>query len=152
MQSQELTNAAELEAIGKVVKADESFIWVKTQRQSGCSGCQSEKGCGTSTLAKLFAPESSSPLKIVNTLNVKEGQQVLLSLNESDLIKHSFMAYGLPLLGLFVGAFILQLVLKDAVSSDWPAILGGFLGLFAGWGVTHWIYKPVQPTLKSIIS
>ncbi|BBP43470.1 SoxR reducing system RseC family protein [Thiosulfativibrio zosterae] len=152
MQPQELTNADELEAIGKVVMADESFIWVKTQRQSGCSGCQSEKGCGTSTLAKLFAPESSSPLKILNTLNAKEGQQVMLSLNEADLIKHSFMAYGLPLLGLFVGAFALQLVLKDAVSSDWPAILGGFLGLFAGWGVTRWIYKPVQPTLKSIIS
>lgn len=152
MQEVSSVNAVELEAQGKVVKVEAGYVWVSTQRQTGCSGCQSEKGCGTSSLAKLFAPESKTPLKLVNTLNAQVGQQVLLSLNEADLIKHSFMAYGLPLLGLFCGAGFFQWAWQDHLQGDLPAILGGFLGLFGGWVLTRTLYRPVQPTLKSIIS
>lgn len=152
MQEQVLIKESELEAVGKVVKVENGFAWVSTQRQTGCSGCQSEKGCGTSTLAKLFALESKTPLKLHNSLNVQVGQQVLLSLDGADLIKHSLMAYGLPLLGLFVGAAALQWALQGVFNSEFPSVVGGFLGLLGGWLLTRTLYKPVQPTLKSIIS
>lgn len=152
MQESAVIKDADLEAVGRVVKVEEGFVWVTTQRETGCTGCQSQKGCGTSTLAKLFAPESKTPLKLLNSLNAQVGQQVLLSLNGADLIKHSLMAYGLPLLGLFVGAAAFQAALQGIFSSELPAIMGGFLGLLGGWVLTRTLYRPVQPILKSIIS
>ncbi len=141
----------ELESIGRVVSVEKGFAYVVTQHQSGCSGCQSAKGCGTATLAKLFAPESRTPLKIVDLIGVKVDDQVLLSLNESHLIKHSFMAYGLPLLGMFVLAGLFQALFQAVFQSELPVILGAGLGLFLGWYLTKRFYQPVQPELKSVI-
>ena len=143
---------SELNSLGRVVKTEPGFAYVLTQRESGCSGCQSEKGCGTSTLAKLFAPESKSPLKIKDEIGLKTGDQVVLSLDESDLIKHSFMAYGLPLLGLFVFAGLFQVMLFPEIQNDLPAVLGASMGLAVGWWLTQRVYKPVQPTLKEVVA
>jgi len=143
---------SELESTGRVVSVEAGFAYVMTQSQSGCSGCQSEKGCGTATLAKLFAPKAKAPLKVIDLVEAKVNDEVLLTLDESDLIKHSFMAYGLPLLGLFVLAGLFQALFYPIFKNDFPAILGGFLGLGLGWVLTKKIYKPVRPILKKIIA
>lgn len=142
---------SELVSLGRVVKTEPGFAYVLTQRDSGCSGCQSEKGCGTSTLAKLFAPESKAPLKIQDEIGVKTGDQVVLTLDESHLIKHSFMAYGLPLLGMFVFAGLFQVLLFPGIQNDLPAVLGAIIGLAGGWWFTQRVYKPVQPSLKEVV-
>jgi len=137
-----------LQAIGRVIKANEDWVEVLTQTETGCSGCSASSGCGTASLSKLFSPENKAPLRLANTLNVQEGDRVLLSMDESDLIKHSFMAYGLPLLGLFLIAALGSVLFSK---NDIGSIAGGFIGLGLGWWLTRTFYHPAQPQLEQIM-
>ena len=141
---------------GRVVGIEKGFILVETQRQSACGGCHSESGCGTSALAKLFSKTGSAPIKMVNHLHAKQGDRVLLKLDESRLVLHAFMAYGLPLIGLFVSAILLKLAGLSLLElsermAELLSILGGGLGLFAGWAFTNRFYKPTLPVLEKIL-
>lgn len=141
---------------GLVVGQEDGFVLVQTQRQSACGGCQSESGCGTSALAKLFSNTGSAPIKVENTLNAAVNDQVLLKLDESRLVLHAFMAYGLPLIGLFLFAVLLKwagqsLLGMQAGQAELLSILGGLFGLLLGWFVTKRFYKPTLPTLEKII-
>lgn len=141
---------------GEVVALEGDTVFVKTQRQSSCGGCQSESGCGTSALAKLFSNTGSAPIRMRNTLNAKQGDRVLLKLDESRLVLHAFMAYGLPLIGLFLGAIVLKsagqsLFQLSETSAELLSILGGLVGLIAGWAFTKRFYKPAMPVLEKVL-
>jgi len=153
-ETESVSETAELLAQGRVAKVKKGMAYVSTQRETGCSGCQTQKGCGTSVLAQLFSPKSTAPIQVVNVLGAKVGDEVILSMDESHLIKHSLMGYGVPLLGLFVGAILFQVVLDTLFqipAEDGSAVLGGLIGLFLGWGVTKKYYRPQLPVLKKII-
>ncbi len=150
---QALNDTNLLRESGIVSSVEGEFAYVDAQRQSGCSGCSSASGCGTSALATLFSNTSQNAIKVRNTLNVQVGDQVTLTLDESRLIKHSFMAYGVPLIGLFLFAVMfsqLSVFFLDASesSADIAAIMGGFLGVASGWWLTHKIYQPVLPEMS----
>ena len=138
---------------GIVSSLEGDFVYVDAQRQSGCSGCASSSGCGTSALATLFTSTSQSAIKVRNTLNVQVGDHVILTLDESRLIKHSFMAYGVPLIGLFLFAvlfsvFSVRVLDASESAADIAAIIGGFMGVALGWWLTHKIYQPVLPEMS----
>ncbi len=138
---------------GIISSIEGEFAYVDAQRQSGCSGCASSSGCGTSALATLFTNASQSSIKVRNRLNVQVGDHVILTLDESRLIKHSFMAYGVPLIGLFLFAVLFSVLsirvldVSETVA-DIAAIIGGFLGVALGWWLTHTIYEPVLPEIS----
>lgn len=133
-------------AKGRVASLDGNEALIVTERNSGCAGCGSQSGCGTATLSKLFSPRNARPLKVANTLGAKVGDEVLLSIMESHLFKHSLMAYGLPLIGLIVLAWLGLAV----TGSDGVSILGGLLGLLGGWWLTARLYRPALPVLEKI--
>ncbi|WP_127470508.1 SoxR reducing system RseC family protein [Thiomicrorhabdus aquaedulcis] len=143
---------------GVVESVDKGFAYVVTQRATGCSGCQSSSGCGTSALSKLFSSTSgvNSAIKVSNTEHCQPGDVVMLSLDESRLLKHSFMAYGLPLLGLFILAWlssqILQTLGASPVLMDVGSIVGGLFGLIVGWTLTRKFYQPIMPCIQSVLS
>lgn len=142
---------------GHVVGLEGKFALVQTQRQSACGGCQSTSSCGISALAKLFSNSSSAPMKVENTLNVKVGDQVALKLDESRLVLHAFMAYGLPLIGLFLSAILLKWAGLTLLSftegqAELLSILGGIFGLFVGWSFTRRFYKPTMPVLEKVLN
>lgn len=131
----------------EVIHSEGQMIEVSPINQSGCSNCSAKEGCGTSALAKLFGYRSRKPLKLENTLGAKAGQKVLLSIKQSQLVQHSVMAYGLPLITLMMAAWlVLTLTHSDLLST-----VGGFLGLMLGWWLTHKIYRPVLPNLEKIL-
>lgn len=140
-------------ARGWVLAVEGDKAYVTTERASGCQGCHSQSVCGTSVLAQLFSPVNSSPIEVVNSLNAKEGDEVMLSMDQSGLIHHSFMAYGLPLLGLFIGALSLEWLanLMAGLNTEIGSILGAGLGLACGWWVTRRFYRPQSPKLHQII-
>ncbi len=145
-----------LKEIGLVVRVDADYVYVQTQRTTGCSGCASESGCGTSALSKLFVRQNAETLQVRKTLECEVGDQVELVLDESRLLKHSFMAYGLPLIGLFFFAITASKIAENwfGLTKDMVeliSIVGGALGLFAGWKYTQKFYKPVLPELGSVL-
>lgn len=138
---------------GIVSSIEGDFAYVDVQRQSGCSGCASSSGCGTSALATLFTKTSESAIKVRNRLNVQVGDHVVLTLDESRLIKHSFMAYGVPLIGLFLFSVLFSVLSVrfldfSEAAADIAAIMGGFLGVASGWWLTHSVYQPVLPEMS----
>lgn len=142
---------------GQVVGVEGRFALVQTQRQAACGGCQSSSSCGTSALAKLFSSTSSAPMRVENTLNVNVGDQVRLKLDESRLVLHAFMAYGLPLIGLFLSAILmkwlgLSLLGFTVSQAELLSILGGVFGVFAGWSFTRRFYKPTMPVLEQVLT
>ncbi|QBZ82691.1 positive regulator of sigma(E), RseC/MucC [Hydrogenovibrio crunogenus] len=153
-EAESVSELGELLAQGTVEKVKDGMAYVSTQRETGCSGCQTQKSCGTSVLAQLFSPKATAPIQVINTLGAREGDKVILSMDESQLIKHSLMGYGLPLLGLFIGAILFKVAIAflfEVSSQDGVAIVGGVIGLLLGWGITKKYYRPQLPVLKQIV-
>lgn len=144
-----------LVAKGWVERVEGSIAWVTTERKSGCSGCSSEKGCGTSALSQLFAPRSKTPIQVENDLGAQVGDEVQLCIKQSHLMQHSLMGYGVPLLGMFLLAILLQwmaTITSYQAYADVAAILGGGFGLWFGWWLTRQVYTPERPKLDRILS
>jgi sigma-E factor negative regulatory protein RseC len=75
-------------------------------------------------------------------------------MEESHLIKHSFMAYGVPLFGLFIGAGLLQFItqaLAMTEASESLTMVGGVLGVVIGWWATKTYYRPEPPVMEKIL-
>lgn len=143
------TSSSLLFATGLVKSISEDKAWVVTRRSNGCHSCDSQKSCGTSVLSQLFSPVNTTAVAVENTLGVKAGDEVMLSMDESRLIHHSIMAYGLPLLGLFVGALTFQWL--GGSSTDFYALVGALFGLASGWWFTRRFYRPQLPQLHKVI-
>jgi sigma-E factor negative regulatory protein RseC len=141
-------------AQGVVLKVEAPYLWVLTQRQGGgCSGCHAQSSCGTSTLAKLFTKEHTVPLKVQDRCQAQKGDVVELELKESELIQHSLMAYGVPLLGLFIGALTargVQHALLHA-TGEWMFIAGAILGMGLGWWGVKRFYHPALPVATRVV-
>ncbi len=133
-------------SVGSVLAVEGGYVIVQSENQSGCAGCSASGGCGTSSLSSLFSPSVERTLRIKNNLKAKKGEQVLLSIVENEILKHSLMAYGFPLFLLILGAWLgLNILNSDILSA-----LTGFIFLFGGWLFTKTFYKPVLPKLEKV--
>ncbi|WP_319381471.1 SoxR reducing system RseC family protein [Thiomicrorhabdus sp.] len=146
--------AHELFAKAQVIKVEEDSVWVLPKRESACGNCTSGS-CGSGSLAQLFNRHQSRPLQLAKTLDCREGDWVNLSINQSRLVQYSFLAYGVPLIGLFSCALLGKWLAGHYVQHtggmmDLGAIVGGLGGLFLGWGLTRLWTKPVKPRLVSV--
>lgn len=117
-----------------VVLIENNHTWIETQRKSACGQCSANKGCGTSVLSKVLGNKLSK-MKAINNIDAKVGDEVVVGLNESSLLKGAFIIYMLPLLFLFVFSFLGQLIsLNLNVENNEVvvisfAVLGFYLGL-----------------------
>ncbi len=141
---------------GQVVSVEDAFAYVQVRPQTGCSGCSASSSCGISALAGYFKTGKRGLIKVENRLKAQVGDQVELSLDQSHLIKQAFMAYGVPLLGLFVFAILFkQLALSVFILSsggqELATIIGGGVGLLSGWYFIHKRYQPVLPKMTQVL-
>lgn len=131
---------------GCVVEVSDEFIWIETQRKSACGSCQNSSGCGTGSLSQLFVNSKPALLKVPRTFDIEVGEQVYLSVEKQFFIQQVLMAYGLPLIGFFVGSVLFQwLEVSFAVQGETLTIFGGIIGLVAGWWISKKLYRPVLP-------
>ena len=124
-----------IEEQGQVVEVQGEFAWIESERTSTCGSCAVRKGCGTSAIAKVLG-QRRVRLRVLNRINARVGDNVVIGIAESGLLRGSLAVYAAPLLGLFAGALAGQLLASSvfALSSDWPAIagaLGGFVAALA---------------------
>lgn len=124
-----------LEETGEVLSIDDEGIHVQTIRQSSCSSCSAAKGCGQKLLASVGQGQRFDVLAENSLeLNLRAGDQVILGLAESALLKASMLAYLLPLVMLAVFAGVAQWL--GAV--EHVVIITAVAGLVAGLWVTKW--------------
>ncbi len=120
----------------RVISAADGKAQVESIGQSGCGACQSRASCGISGLGKYFSGKRKA-IEVACSANVRVGDELQLSLNESDLLKAGLLAYLLPCVLALVGAGIATAFgLGDAGAALGAAngmALGFQLGRFSGW-------------------
>lgn len=104
-------------------------VWVEKPRKSACGGCSQQ--CVSGAVDRyLGAP--TVRLRVLSPIEVQVGDRVVLGIREDAFVKGSFCAYLTPLLGLFFGAILGDMVvfsLRLDVSSDGASAFGGAIGL-----------------------
>lgn len=129
-----------VEEHGVVVEVSDYYAWVKTQRQSSCGQCGASKGCGTASLAQVLG-QKYNEIRVINHLNAKVGDHVVIGLEEQALVRSSLLLYLLPLLTMFIAAIGLEWLgqVWHWPSNDLYTMGAGLLGLLFGLaGVQFW--------------
>lgn len=128
-----------LEERGQVVRTAGDSAWVRTERRSSCGSCSARKGCGTGALAGVFSARAHE-VEVLNPIGAAPGDEVIVGISESMLVRGSAAVYLLPLLTLMAGALLAEGMAPQLglAGSDAPAILGGAVGLAAGF---LWLYR-----------
>ena len=116
-----------------VVSIENNQTWIETQRKSTCGQCSASKGCGTSVLSKVIGNKLSK-MKAINKINAQVGDEVIVGLNESSLLKGAFVIYMLPLLFLFLFSIVGQFIAQNIgiPNDELPVIIFAAVGFLFG--------------------
>lgn len=85
---------------GVVTTATESTAWIKTIRSGACESCSSKQSCGAAGSQKEMV------VSVKNTLNVEQGDHVVIGLETKPIMFLTFLLYVFPILMLIAGALI----------------------------------------------
>ena len=83
---------------GIVTSATESTAWIRAVRSSACKACAAKGNC------EILSSKNSLHFKVKNTLNVGEGDRVVIGLQTKPLLFLTFMLYVFPIFLLMIGA------------------------------------------------
>jgi len=118
---------AMLEHTGTVIEADEHSALIETVRRSACEHCSSGDSCGTSVLAGVFR-QRGNRVRVSNHLHLKPGDQAVLGIAESTLLRAALWAYMVPLIAMIAFAMFAS----AAGFSDGYVFIASIAGLFNG--------------------
>ena len=91
----------------EVIEITRDTMTIKADRQSGCNSCTSKNACGTGVHSDLFSGFSlfKRPLQ----KGVKAGDTITLEISSKELFLRASQLYLMPLLALFLGAYLSKL-------------------------------------------
>ncbi len=110
-----------------VVEVNGQQVSVETDRQSSCGHCSAKNGCGSALLGKFF-DRNKQHLIVETDLKLSVGDRILLGLDESALLRGSFIVYAIPLLMML----FLPIVINQFVISEIISILSAVVGFSIG--------------------
>lgn len=112
-----------------VVSWDQGVATLHTEAKTTCNSCSARKGCGSGMLNKL-GPKNAHVMQVNSEKPLQPGQRIELGIKESSLLSSALMVYIIPLVGLFIGAGLLQYWFTSDMASAGGALLGGIGGFF----------------------
>ena len=121
-----------IEELAVVVKIENHQVWVESEQNSACGGCQQKASCTTNALGSVLKKKS---VPVDSDIQLKTGDEVMVAIDESLLLRASLLLYLLPLIALFTGAGIADWLLADnALYADlWIAVSAFLSFLFSLW-------------------
>lgn len=115
-----------IEARVRVVSAAKGLAWVAASEQSGCAACQSQTSCGISGLGKYLSRRR--PALSISQADAQTGDEMLLCVEESELLRAGLFTYLVPPL-----LAVLAAALADAQGAgDLIAVLAAASGMALG--------------------
>jgi sigma-E factor negative regulatory protein RseC len=123
----------EMRAIVLSVKGCEAEISPLGGR--GCGHCNSEGGCDSGKLTKMFCSSQPRSFIVLNQAEAKVGDEVNVALPDGSLLHSSLRMYLLPLLFMFVAGFVGAAFATDTASRDAYALAASLAGLMIGFAV-----------------
>jgi len=112
-----------------VTHTEAGQVWVEKPRKSACGGCS--QSCASAAVGQYLGTPMVR-LQVFSPIEVHVGDRVMLGIQEDAIVKGSFYAYLIPLVGLFLGAILGDIVassLISAISNDGASAFGGVTGL-----------------------
>ena len=101
-----------IEELAIVVKIESHQVWVEGGQNSACGGCQQKASCTTNALGSVLKNKS---VPVDSAIQLKTGDEVMVAIDESLLLRASLLLYLVPLIALFTGAGIADWVLADNI-------------------------------------
>lgn len=119
-----------IKEVGRVAALDEHCLWVETVQSSTCSSCSAQKGCGQGMVAKWTGKTVRIPVLLDGRSpdQFAVGDEIELGIPENVVVAGSLFVYLTPLLGLVIGALVLQWWQGSEVAAMVGAVLGFFFG------------------------
>ena len=110
----------------EVIEIENQMMKLKVNRSSGCHSCSANGGCGTGILAKYFDHYSvfNKPLQD----GVAIGDLVTLEISAKELFYRASQLYMLPLLALFAGGLLGEVIYPEHEAGQ---IILAFIGFSA---------------------
>ncbi|MGI9264557.1 MAG: SoxR reducing system RseC family protein [Gammaproteobacteria bacterium] len=113
-----------------VLRTQGSFAWVSCRNQAGCQRCAEGRGCGGGILGRLLGDRLREIRVINEKLDLEPGDQVVIGLADSVLVKAALVMYLVPLLLMVFGAATFSLAWPAV--ADASALVGAAAGLLTG--------------------
>mgnify|MGYP006279483825 CR=1 FL=1 len=104
---------------GIVKSIEDDYAIIILQEHEACQHCHAKVICKP-------GKSGQREVKLKNTIGAQKGDKVLLESSDKEHIKLTFMQYGIPLLGFFLGLF-LSYQLIDKFPFDLSHEVGSFL-------------------------
>jgi len=122
-----------IEETAQVVELQDDVAWVETQRKTTCGACSANKGCGTATLAKILGARRAR-IRVLNTLNARVGDRVIIGLQENALVLGSLAIYAMPLAAMLAAGLLGEAINArfEFTQTEGLNILFGLGGLAGG--------------------
>ncbi len=109
-----------------VVAVDGQEVTIAASRHSACGQCAAKSNCGQSAIAEWAASKMLNMIvKNSKNLAVKEGDSVIVGIDERSFINASLLLYLAPLIVMFAAGLIVTAL--GAV--EWQVIVASFLAL-----------------------
>jgi sigma-E factor negative regulatory protein RseC len=108
---------------GIITKVNQSTALVRTARSSACESCSERGACTT------LGGGRQMEVEVLNPLNAKVGDTVVISFKTSRLLGLSFFLYVFPIIAMIAGALLGDHIAADC-NGDHSAYAAG-LGFFA---------------------
>ena len=115
-----------IDAPGNIIELDGEYAVVRMD-ETGCGRCQEPGGCGGNNIGKMFC-NAPRVFRVLNPERAAVGTRVMVVIAEGAVRRSAALAYGLPLLALFLGAFC-----GSALAGESGAIVGALAGLLLAW-------------------
>lgn len=115
-----------IDAQGTIISRDGDYAVVRMD-EAGCGRCNEPGGCGGQNIGKMFC-STPRTFRVRNPGPAAVGDRVRVAIAEGAVRRTAILAYGLPLLALFVCALGGKLLAGEP-----GAMLGALAGLFGGW-------------------
>ena len=121
-----------LEMHAIVIRVEGNEALVQPLSTGGCGHCDSEGGCGSGTLSKLFCSNKPRHFKVNNKAQAKVGDEVQISIPDGMLLRGAMKMYVLPLALLLLGGITGVGLAGDSSGRDAYAVAGAVIGLLLG--------------------
>ena len=116
----------------RVERVAAPYAWVQCESQAGCQRCAAGKGCGAGLFAGLLRGRLSH-VKAVFREPLKVGDLVMIGIAESALLGAAILLYIIPLVGLFVVAWLGGVAYPG--NKELAVFIGGVTGFMVSWMV-----------------
>lgn len=122
-----------IEETAVVVRTEGHTVWLESSGGAGCGHCESKSSCGQTVFSELFGVDSAQ-FKAQSKEILKEGDRVLLGIDERALVRGSILVYLFPLLVMIFAASIAAWVSGLLnITHEGLIIAGGLSGLYLGY-------------------